>query len=272
MFKQIIRHKRKLTSNDVFGASSKRLSYVTEQDGKKYKLRKCFSAEDAEQIIERLKPIGHYQFVPKLVHSEGRWLIFEFYEIPEASRCETKVFWSSLGTAIAALETTASHIADPRFSQPITAIPDLGQFITTASHELRLRGSITQEIHDSVLQAVKIIPDSYCYGYLDILAGNILWDGNQLILADEEGFARTIPGLSLIRPLDIWHQYKPGIGLSRIERNWLLEAYNQKSNSNAQYFINHESQLRTIYYLLKTYDSIVVSGTSSESLMRLNAV
>ena len=268
MLNSLLQVKSKLISNDPFGASSKRLSYIAKWKGQNYKLRQCFSIQDAEQLISRLAPISNLVCTPKLLSHEEEWLIFEYYNISEVTRNTTRKFWLELGTAIARLESVTSTISDPTFSQESETSTNLTQFVLQASSELLQANLISKDVHRKVEKATSILPTTYCYGYLDLLAGNILWNGTDIILADEEGFARTIAGLSLIRPFDIWHQYKPGIGVSQDEKRWLLEGY-KHNGGNYKNTMEHEKELRTIYYLLKTHDSISSTGISTESLKRL---
>lgn len=219
-------------------------------------------------IETQLLPLQHLEFAPKLLARHNEWLVLEFYNAPEAKRTNTKEFWWKLGKAIATLETVKAAVADTRFTCESNPVSNLREFAQEANEYLLERQFISKKTSIIITESLCVVPDTYCYGYLDLLAGNIIYSGGTLHLADEEGIARTIPGLSLIRPFDIWHQYKPGKGITNSERNWLLDSYNANGGDSKQ-LITNEKKLRTIYYLLKTYDSIISTGSSTESLKRL---
>jgi len=261
--------RKKLTSNDPFGASSKRTSLVCEHGGCRYKLRKCFSKEDASRMAARLSQVAHLGFFPGLVGQSDNWLFFEFINIPEAKRDQDVVFWGKVGSMIAELEKVPSPLVDVNFSGECEGEGCLREYIEKAAVSLAdaewLDWTEVSRLHRIVAD---FEPHQYCFGYLDLLAGNLLYNGGPVIIADEEGLAGCIPGISMIRPLDIWHQYKPSRGLHMDECQWMLAGYS-KSGGDADLFIKKEKQLRAIYYVLKVYDSVKFSGTTAESLKRL---
>ncbi|MBU1977160.1 MAG: hypothetical protein KKA62_04395 [Nanoarchaeota archaeon] len=258
---------------DKLGASSQRKTYVCEEDEVKYKIRRCFSENDAQDIERRILDVCHLDLFPTYLGRYKEWLFFEYLDFPEARRNETEDFWYTLGKITAKLEGVSSSEIDVGFGIETPPIPEIefGSYLHRCVELLQKSSYMdknqTAKIQEALDSFLKTEPRT-CYGYLDLLPGNIFMDNQKIILVDEEGLARTMQGLSLIRPLDIWKNYSPPQGANCKEREKLLEGY-QDGGANREFYETNELHLGLIYYILKSADSIACSGKTNNSVKQL---
>ncbi len=258
---------------DPLGASSKRLTFVSEYGGQRYKLRKCFSTEDALGIEKKVNALSHLSITPKYQGRYNEWLCFDYLCLPEAKRDESSDFWNQLGFRIAQIESIPSDEVDISFSLPGKPIQaeNFRDYLTKASEEMCCRSYLnTMELRklSRKLDYISSKEVKFSYGYLDLLPGNVLVDNEKIFIADEEGFAGAIKGLSLIRPIDIWKGQTPELGMGQISKKHFLKGY-YLGGGDREFYEENENSLGLIYYLLKSYASIKESGTTKCSLRRL---
>ena len=258
---------------DKLGASSQRKTYSCEYNGVKYKIRKCFSENDAKDIERRILNVSHLSLFPTYFGKYNKWLLFEYLSFPEAKRDESEMFWHNLGYDIAKLETTASDNIDVGFGMEIPPIlkKDLNIYLHECVNQLQQSGYLQHnqilKLHESFNYFLNQNPQS-CYSYLDLLPGNILTDNEKIIFVDEEGLAGSFQGMSLIRAFDIWRSPSPPQGLTSNEKDQLFKGY-QKGGANCEFFEKNELHLGIIYYLIKSSDSVQCSGTTNKSIKQL---
>tara|TARA_B100000315_G_scaffold260122_1_gene319404 strand:+ start:1108 stop:1971 length:864 start_codon:yes stop_codon:yes gene_type:complete len=257
---------------DKLGASSHRKTYLTNGNGTRYKIRKCFSETDAQDIERRVLDVSHLDIFPRYFGRHDEWIFFEFLDYREAMRDESDTFWYDLGMKIALLETVESPHLDVSFGMEASPIKlnDFQDYLVRCVELLEKTGYLADGQVTALNQRLESIPKTLrnCYGYLDLLPGNIMADDEQIYFVDEEGLAGTIPGLSLIRPLDIWKSYSPPQGINPIERAELLCGY-QAGGADSKYFEEYELLLGITYYVLKSADSVSSSGTTNNSIKQL---
>ncbi len=227
-------------------------------------------AEDAKAIEERVKEIAHLGVSPHYLGRDLEWLCFDYLSLREAQREESPAFWEHLGGSLALLESIPSKKVDIAFTayrRPIEA-KEFSAYIFRAAEEISKKSYLDKKEVQALKNRFAYLLSkgvSHCMGYLDLLPGNVLVDQEKSIIIDEEGFAQTIKGLSLIRPMNIWKGQPPHQELRGNVRESFLKGYALKGGDRA-YYEEHEQNLGTVYYTLKAYASIVESGSSHRSV------
>ena len=244
---------------------------MSESGFRRVKMRKCFSGADAARMSARLSKLNLCPCAPTLLGLHEEWLFMHFFDMPEAVRVNGMEFWEAVGRAVADFERVPAAAFDVNFAGEREAVlpKDMSAFVRAALSELKTHNLAPHSFGTELVSFLDDLP-ACCHGYLDLLAGNVLGSGERIVFADEEGFAGCIPGMSFVRPLDIWHRYIPGIGICHQERAWMLGAY-AENGGDLCFFNSFYRQISRLYYLLKTYDSFLATGKSAESLKRLVA-
>ncbi|GEM_PF-5348936 len=270
----IKREKARLICNvDKLGASSERRTFKVTNYGQSFKLRKCISISDAKHLEDRIKSVSSLGVTPEFLGRYREWICFRYLSLPEARRSESNRFWFRLGFNIALLESIESRRIDTSFAQEYDSI-SIEKFEGLLTKALRRFYSGNYLSKKELQIALGQIKDFFqnkiqgCYGYLDLLPGNVLKDKDKVLLADEEGISRTIAGLSLIRPLDIWRGQTPEKGIEVNSERYFFKGY-MAAGGDLSFFKSNRNKLGIIYYTLKSYDSLLHTGKTHRSMRRL---
>lgn len=259
---------------DKLGASSNRKTFFLRNSKGDFKLRRCYDKEDANQLDERIRKTLHLNLFPEYFGQEGEWVCFKYLNFPEAKREESLNFWREVGKSIANLESIKSDELDISFGRKYETIKNFNfyEYIEKAIIDLTQKKFLDRSNNFNLINSLeKLLADKemkICFGNLDLLAGNTLLNSDKIYFIDEEAIARSVNGISFIRPLDIWKKQSPEIGISQDSKKVMLESY-ANHNGNLDFFKRNERKLGLLYYTIKAYDSLILDGTTNCSIRRL---